>query len=201
MVVTNILGAAIGGFGVPFSSLSEDEAVLFLKVRAKPHPHQIAVTTLKPPKDPLHRTILVHHIRRPRKTLRPLLLWPPLLRTALPPYHMGLHSHHPWLDHLLPLCDILPGLAHMVQLDDLYPNDELSGYVCLLKRYGYCAGYINSVLASWFREKAADQQEPEDGGHQYFWAGYLVRLPSSQKKTSRGTTVLKACSTAASSPP
>lgn len=38
LVVTNILGAAIGGFGVPFSSLSDDEAVLFLKVRAKTLP-------------------------------------------------------------------------------------------------------------------------------------------------------------------
>ena len=107
----------------------------------------MAVTILKPPKDPLHRTILVHHIRRPCKTLRPLLLRPPLLRPALPPHHLDLHSHHHRLDHLLPLCDILSGLAYLVQLDVLYPNDELSGHVCLLKRYGYCAGYIDSVLA------------------------------------------------------
>lgn len=148
MVVTNILGAAIGGFGVPFSALSEDEAVLFLKVRAKtPPPPQIAITSLKTSKDPVHRTILVHHIRRPRKTLRPLLLRPPLLSPALPPNYLDIHSHHHRLDHIFPLRDILPSLAYLVQLDCLYPNDELSSHVCLFKRYGYCTGYIDSMLA------------------------------------------------------
>ena len=34
------------------------------------------------------------------------------------------------LDDLLPLCYLLPGLASMVQLDSVRPNDELSGHVC-----------------------------------------------------------------------
>ena len=38
LAVTNIVGVPMGGFGVPFSALSENEAQTFLKVRTDPRP-------------------------------------------------------------------------------------------------------------------------------------------------------------------
>ena len=136
--------------------------------------------------DPLHRTILLRHSRRPRQTLRPLLLRAPLLHPPLPSHNLDLRRPHYRLANFLPLRDILPGLAHLVQLDVLHSDDELSGHVCLLERYGHCVGHSDTFFAGEFCAKVANQQESKGWGHQYFWPRHLVSTSSHPERSPSG---------------
>ena len=181
LAITNIVGVPVGGFGVPFESLSDSKAIIFLKVRAA----VVAVSRMpscidskSPRTGTLRIAVLVHNRRGAGQALRALPVPAHLLHRPLPHLHKNHDGHHSLLARLLPLRHLFPSLAALVQLDRMRADDQLSGHVRAVQRDGYPAGHQHPVSSDVVYLASAHESEAESRDCVDFRVGHIVCFPS-----------------------
>lgn len=125
--------------------------------------------------DPLCAPILVYHRRSTRQIVRTLFLWPAIFWHGA--FALGYTDHagaDNCLAYLLLVCHILSGLAPVVQLDNLHPNDQLSSHVHPNERHRYPPRHRDSLLTYFVCPKAADESCEENWNLSGFRTWYLV---------------------------
>lgn len=78
-------------------------------------------------------------------------------------YHQDFHGSCPWLAHLLPLRDLLPGLACLVQLDCLRAHNKLPRHVCAVQCNGYSTRHQYPLPARSLHQEAPNKPKEESG--------------------------------------
>ena len=172
LAVTNIVGVPVGGFGVPFTSLTDTEAQRYLKVRSH-HDRQLA-SVLMGKVVRIHHSILVYFRRGSCQAFHLVSLRKTLLEGSISLDDKIVLGSQLGLAHFFLFCYFLPSVASSLQLGNLHTYYQLYCNVRMLQRDRHPAGYFYSMHPFLFHQDTPYQSKSEIWPHWYFRSWRLV---------------------------